>query len=185
MPNISGNSTWAAGDSITVAKLENMQNNLSQAQATTSSSTSATNGWLEVRTDTNDLRYYSGGSWRSAGIKTYRVPHTWAIPGEIKVASSETDYIVPMFIGLGAGQTASIVAARHRLNKGTSVTASIQKNSSDITGFTSISVTTSNGLTDPANVALSDGDLLALVVGSVSTDSPKNMTFTVLLEYTV
>lgn len=64
MPNISGNSTWASGDSITAAKLDNMQSNLSQAQASTSSSTGAANGWLVARTDVTELQFYANNAWR-------------------------------------------------------------------------------------------------------------------------
>ena len=113
-----------------------------------------------------------------------RVPHTWAVPGEIKVPSGDTDFIVPFFVPVPSGRYAKIVACRYKINSGTSVTAKLQVNGSDATGFTGISVTTTAATTDPADVSLADGDRLALVVTAVS-GTPKNMSFTVYLDYGV
>lgn len=115
------------------------------------------------------------------GVAT-EITHTWAVPGEIKVASGDTDFIVPFFVRVPTGQEAKLTWARHRINAGTSVTAKLTKNGVDVTGFTGISVTTTSANTDPADVALADGDLLALVVTAVSA-TPKNMTFSVGIEY--
>ncbi len=115
--------------------------------------------------------------------KIYRIGHTYAIAGEIKVPSGDTDFIIPFFVGLASGQTAKIVKARHIINAGTSVTCKLQKNGSDITGFTSISVTTTVGSTDPTDVTIADDDKIALVVTGVS-GTPKNLSFTIFFELT-
>jgi len=118
-----------------------------------------------------------------SGGSTIRVGKTYAIAGEIKVPVGETDFIVPFFVSLGAGQTADLVKARHQINAGTSVTCKLQKNAVDITGFTGISVTTTPADTDPTDVALADNDELALVVTAVA-GTPQNMTFTIFIEHT-
>jgi len=117
------------------------------------------------------------------GNSTLRTRHAYAIPGEIKVASGETDFIIPFFVSLAAGQSAKLVKARHKINVGTSVTCKIQKNDVDVTGFTGISVTTTAANTDPADIALADDDKLALVVTAVA-GTPQNMSFDVFLELT-
>lgn len=104
--------------------------------------------------------------------------HTWAISGEIKVPSGDTDFILPMFVFVPSGWTAVVSRCRHIINSGTSVTAKLQKNGSDLTGFTGISVTTTATTTNPADQAITDTDKLALVVTAVA-GTPKNMSFSV------
>jgi len=112
------------------------------------------------------------------------IPHTYAIPGEIKVPSGDTDYILPFFVSVPTGQTVKIIKAMHRINSGTSATVKLQKNgTTDITGFTSISVTTTTGTTDPADQTLANNDMVQLIVTAVD-GTPKNMTFTIFVEYT-
>jgi hypothetical protein len=114
---------------------------------------------------------------------THRIGHTWAVGGEVKVPSSDTDFIPPMFISLPSGDTAKLVSCKYIINSGTSVTAKLQKNGSDITGFTSISVTGTAASTNPTDVDLADGDKIALVVTAVS-GTPKNLSFTIFIDYT-
>lgn len=115
--------------------------------------------------------------------KTIRVPHTWAITGSIAVPSGDTDYIPPFFIPVPSGQTANLVAARYRINSGTSATVKLQQNGVDIGGYTGLSVTTTPTSTT-SSVALADNDLLALIVTAVA-GTPKNLSFTVYLDLTV
>jgi len=117
------------------------------------------------------------------GGSTMRIPHTWAISGEIKVPVGQTDFIVPMFVSLAAGQTAELVKVRHQIQAGTSVTADLEINGVGATGFTGISITTTPTDTDPADVALSNNDELALVVSAVA-GTPQNMSFTAFIEVT-
>lgn len=107
--------------------------------------------------------------------------HTWAIGGEIKVPSGDTDFIPPMFAMKRTNETVKLTKCRYKINSGTSVTAKLTQNGSDVSGFTGISVGTTAGTTDPADVTLADGDAIALVVTAVS-GTPKNLSFTIVLE---
>jgi len=115
--------------------------------------------------------------------KTVRIPQTYTISGDIKVPSGDTDFINPFFIALPSGQTARLVSCRYVINSGTSATVKLQKNGTDITGFTSISVSTTAASTTPTSVSLTDNDKLALVVTAVS-GTPRNLSFTIFIEYT-
>jgi hypothetical protein len=118
--------------------------------------------------------------------KVYRIGHTYAISGEIKVPLGDTDYAPPFFVSLATGQTAKIVSCRYRINSGTSATVKVQKNGVDVTNLTSISVTTTTASTTPvydATQDLADTDMLALVVTAVS-GTPTNLSFTLFIENT-
>lgn len=122
------------------------------------------------------------GTDLSADTKVYRVGHTYAISGEIKVPSGDTDFIIPFFYSAVAGQTANIVKARHSINSGTSATVKLTRNAGDITGYTGITVNTTPSDTTQTQ-ALSDNDEIALVVTAVS-GTPTNMNFTIFIELT-
>ncbi len=131
---------------------------------------------------TGDRLEWDGTNWVPASTaKTVRSGHTWAISGEVKVAAGQTDFLLPFFVSLAAGQSAKIVKARYVINGGTNCNVKVQKNGSDVTGFTGIVVTTTAAETDPADVALADNDKLALVVNSVS-GTPTNLSFTLFIE---
>lgn len=115
---------------------------------------------------------------------TRRFGHTYVIPGEIKVPAGDVDYIAPFYLSAPSNQVITLKSARYRINSGTSATCKLTKNDVDVTGFTGISITTSSGVTTPAAVPLADGDLLALVVTAVS-GTPKNMTFSIFVDYEV
>lgn len=150
-------------------------------------------GDLFVRTDgaLGTVVYYKSSAaspgntgWLPLGAKkTVVIPHTWAIGGPVAVAVGDFDYICPFFVPVPAAQTATLLAVRHRINSGTSATVKLQKNGVDVTGFTGISVTPAITHTDPADVALADGDMLALVVSSIS-GSPMNLSITLEIAYT-
>jgi hypothetical protein len=118
-----------------------------------------------------------------SNTKTFRQGHTWTVVGDVKIADDNTDYLIPFFISLSSGQTAKIVKARYRINSGTSVTVTVQKNNVDVAGLTDLLVTTTTTTTDPSDIILSDDDQLSLIVTS-SSGSPKNMTFTLFIEHT-
>lgn len=118
----------------------------------------------------------------AAPTKVYRIGHTYAISGEIKVPSGDTDFIIPFFYSAVVGQTANIVKARHSINSGTSATVKLQRNGGDITGYTGITVNTTPSDTTQTQ-ALSDNDEIALVVTAVSA-TPTNMNFTIFIELT-
>lgn len=110
-----------------------------------------------------------------------RVSQTWAVGGEIKVPSGDTDFICPMYVSIPSGSDAKLVGARHKIRTGTSATCKLTANGSDITGFTGIVVTPTVGNTTPTAVALSDLMEIALVVTGVS-GTPKNLSFTIFID---
>jgi hypothetical protein len=130
-----------------------------------------------------DSAQSAGVKWAAAPAKAFRWSHTFAVAGEIKVASGDTDFIPPIFVSLATGQGLKLVKARYVINSGTSATCKLQANGSDITGFTGISVTTTVAETDPTDVELADNDRLALIVTAVS-GTPKNLSFSLVFEAT-
>lgn len=135
---------------------------------------------VRVTEDTGDIWVYHSGTWRQRSLRTDRRGHTFALSGEIKVASGATDYIPPFFVVLPSGSTGTVTRAKHVVQSGGPATVKLTKNGTDLTGFTGISVTTTASTTT-GSAAVIDGDLLALVVTSV-TGTPKNLTFTITLE---
>ena len=133
---------------------------------------------------TNFLR--ADGTWAAppggGGDKIYRIGHTYAIGGQIKVPAGNNDFIVPFFVSFAAGQTANLVKARHQIESGTSATVKLQRNAGDITGYTGITVNTTASDTTQTQ-ALSDNDELSLIVTGVS-GTPREMSFTLFIEYT-
>jgi len=111
------------------------------------------------------------------------VPHTFTVGGSVIVPVGQVDYLNPFFVKVPSTQTVKLISARHRINSGGSVTAKVQINGVDATGFTGISVTTTAADTDPADITLNNNDVVSLVVTAVG-GSPLNMSFTVFLEYT-
>jgi hypothetical protein len=143
---------------------------------------------LLLASDTHKL-YHGNASGvpyliKSSVAQAVIVPHTFAIAGEIKVPSGDTDFIPPFFVKVPAGQSMKLCSCRYKINSGTSVTAKLTINGSDATGFTSMSVTGTAAETDPTDITLADNDLIALVVTAVS-GTPKNMSFTLFLSYEV
>jgi len=134
---------------------------------------------------TND-QVLTADSSKTGGMKwaslTTQIPHAYTIQGEIKVPSGDTDFIPQFYVPVPSGKTVKVVKCTYKINSGTSATVKLQKNGSDITGFTSISVTTTKSSTTPTAVSLADGDAVALVVTAVS-GTPKNMSFTIIIEY--
>lgn len=118
---------------------------------------------------------------------TTTIPHTFTVNGTVAVPSGDTDFIIPMTVPVPTNQTVTLVGARGLINSGTSVTCKLQKGSSigglaDITGYTSMSVSTTVGSIGSGSSSFSNNDLLALVVTAVS-GTPKNMMVTVILQY--
>lgn len=136
---------------------------------------------LQVRTVRDAMDARPPGN--SVGARVWYETKVFTVPDEIKVASGDTDYIPPMAVSLRTGQTAKVAKVIHRLNSGTNAKVKLQKNGADLTGFTAIEVKTEKQTTDPADQSIADGDLLSLVVESVS-GAPKNLTFAVVIEHT-
>lgn len=136
-----------------------------------------------------DIKHVDGlqaeldGKAASSHTHTWKETKSWIIPGEIKVPSGDDNFINPIKIRKETGQTVKVVAVDYKINGGTSVSLKLQKNGSDISGFTGLSATTSWAQTDPTDQTLADGDIIAPLVTGVS-GTPKNMTINVHLEYT-
>lgn len=125
----------------------------------------------------------ASGKSTVARTTTINVPHTWAVSGEIKVPSGGNDTIPGMIVPTAAaGQTMRLVGARYRLASGTSATVTLQRNGVDITGFTGISVTPTQGSVTPTAVTLAAGDYIQPVVTAVS-GTPKDLTLSIAIEY--
>jgi hypothetical protein len=110
------------------------------------------------------------------------IPHTFAVGGDIVVPSGDTDYIPPFFVNVPSGKLVNLVSCRHRINSGTSATVKVQRNGVDVTGFTGISVTTTATTTNPADIAIANNDMIAIVVTAIS-GTPRSLSFTLFLEY--
>lgn len=118
-----------------------------------------------------------------------RIPHTWAIPGEIAVSTNPVPFFVPTF---AAGQTATLKGALCDLESGTSVTCKLVRtpwggSSADLASPYNAMVITppaapATGIELTGDVTLSAKDQLQLVITDVST-LPKNLTFTLVIEY--
>ncbi len=107
-----------------------------------------------------------------------RLTHNWLIPGEIKVASGNEDFLCPMYFA----QDAVIKGYYAKINAGTSATIKIQLNESD--EISSIVVDT-NGVSSTAQtINAAAGDLASIVVESV-VGSPLNLTFALIVDYGV
>lgn len=122
------------------------------------------------------------GSWTTL-TKVVNIGHTFAVGGAINVASGDTDFIPPFFIPIATNQVTQLIGCRYKINSGTSATVKLQKNGTDITGFTGISVATTTASTTPTAVTLATDDMLALVVTAIS-GAPKNLSFSLYLQHT-
>jgi peptidoglycan/xylan/chitin deacetylase (PgdA/CDA1 family) len=120
----------------------------------------------------------------AGGSSTFRETKVFTIPDEIKVPAGDIDFIPPFYVSLGATQTARAIKVIHSIHSGTSATFKLQKNGSDLTGFTGIEAKTETQTKDPADQEIGDGDRLAMVVTAVS-GAPKNLSVAVVIEYTV
>lgn len=110
------------------------------------------------------------------------ISHTFSVAGDVAVPVGQLDFINPMFASVASGRTVKLAKCKYKINSGTSATCKLQINGVDATGFTGISVTTTAATTDPTNISLADGDVIALIVTAVS-GSPVNMSFTITLEH--
>ena len=139
----------------------------------------ATAGHVLTVVDAQDPPY----SFAAPADKVYRIGHTWTIGGTLAVASGDTDFINPFFVDFIAGQSVSVSGYKAIINSGTNVVLDVKKNGTTMTGFDDLTITTTASSAFPGDVALADGDKLTLVVVSVS-NTPKNLGFTLFLDYT-
>jgi hypothetical protein len=99
-----------------------------------------------------------------------RIPISWAILGPLTAGTYPG-----LFVPSGGGQSFKLYKARAKLSSGT-VTATIRNGGSNVTGFTSLSVTTGATSYTPTAVAFSGDDDIDLVLSSPSGTG--DLTFT-------
>jgi hypothetical protein len=139
-------------------------------------------GIISLITDKRDLITLQMGLFAPSKLE---IPHTFTITNEVKTPSGDLYVILPFAVSKPDGQTIKIKKCIHKIFSGTSATVKLQKNGSDITGLTGISVTQTKTTTTPASdILLANGDEIALVVTAV-TGTPKNLYFTLSLEYSI
>ncbi len=109
---------------------------------------------------------------------TVRIPHTFHVPGDVKVAVGDVDFIMPFYIPVLPSKFSRIVAVRHKINSGVSATFKVQANGVDVVGFTGILATTTVTTTDPVDDNFTDGQAIAVVITAVA-GTPKNLAVTI------
>ena len=110
------------------------------------------------------------------------IPHTWVVPNAVTVPSGTTDAIPPMIITVPTGKTAKLLSMQYRLLGGTSATFSLQRNGSNIIGFTNIVVGTGTAITNPTDITLAESDRIQPVITAVS-GSPVGLSISIVIEY--
>lgn len=103
---------------------------------------------------------------------------TFTVPGLIAAA----DEVVPFFVPVLSGMSASIVAARHMVRTATTATWTLKVNAGAVTGLTSIASSTTATTTGIAALALADGDKITLDVTAVD-GTPADLTVSVYVDY--
>jgi hypothetical protein len=104
---------------------------------------------------------------------------TWAFKGDMTAIT-----YAGFYVQIPTGQTAYLTNVRAKIGSGTSFTCKLTKNGSDITGFTGMVVDSTGINTNPTDVALADGDYIALV-GTGISGTPTDLSLTAFILYTV
>jgi hypothetical protein len=108
-----------------------------------------------------------------------RFPHTYSVMGTLTTSI----VLPPFFVPEPSQQSVTLRAVRHRIASGTSVTLKLQRNGTDITDFSNVTVTTtSTTTTSAAGVPLADGDMIQPVITAVS-NSPQHLSLSIYLDY--
>lgn len=189
-----GITRWSAStDPFTRAQLDGDHATLDTNVALFIESTAAlrpapgTYGRFHRATDTGALSLDTVTAWVVVGFrtdtKTVRIPHTFAIPGDILLPSGSDNIIPGFFVPVSATQTVKLAAARYQIQSGTSVTATVNIAGAAATGFSGLAISTTAATTDPADVVITDGQYVNPVVTATS-GTPKNMSLTLYLDYT-
>jgi len=146
-------------------------------------------GTLYRNPQTGLFSWSTGTDWVSVNPpKVVRIPHTFVAAPDVLVAIDDTGFIPPFFVAAPPGQTVTLVGVRHGIRSGTSVTVNVQRNGQTVAGLGNVNVTTTNTSTMlNEKLALADLDRLQIVVSAVSAapNTPKSMSFTLFLEYSV
>jgi hypothetical protein len=131
-------------------------------------------------TDTNRIYVGIGSNAviQVKGLSTFTLGHSFAISGDINVASGDTDFINSFFVNLIDGQTARIIGYKCKVNSGSCV-IDVKQNGAVVINDVSVSTTASSNLLQ--DIDLATGDEITIAV--VSTSSAKNLSFTIFVEY--
>jgi hypothetical protein len=133
-------------------------------------------------TDQGLIYFDTGSAWVS---KTFRIGHTFAMPGEIRVPSGDSDHAPTFFVPVASGQSVKLVGIRHMIRAGTQVTYKVQKNGADLpAAWLGLTADTTPETIDPSDVALADLDRLGIVVTAV-TGTPRDLSVTLILEHAI
>ena len=92
---------------------------------------------------------------------------TFVKPGPVNIASGGTDYLPPWIVTIPSGYSGSLTGVRCLCRTGT-VNFKITRNAVDVTGLTALSATQAVSTTTVSQ-ALTDGDVLAVVVTGIAT----------------
>lgn len=137
-------------------------------------------GTLTV-TDKRSTNYLSFFSPKS---NTFTYEHAFTVAGSIQIPSGDSNYIPPVFFNVPSGMVKKITKARYRINGGTSASAKIQVNGSDVSGWNTITATQTPAEITPTPIVLVNNDLVGLVVTNVS-GSPYNLTVSLTIEVSI
>jgi hypothetical protein len=118
---------------------------------------------------------YDAG-WVAPPPRTFRTGHTWLAAGAITAGT-----LPPIFIPEASAQASTLIAVRAQILSGTSVTAQMQRNGTNL--GSAITVTTTPGST-AFSQAITDLDRLGIVL-STPTGSPADLSITAILEHVV
>jgi hypothetical protein len=113
----------------------------------------------------------------SATAKTWFQGHTFAIDGELTSGLTIPEFFVP----IANGQAVTITGARAKIKAGTSIVVSLTRNGS-VLGTGQTITTTAASLT--YNQALATLDAIGITTGT-AVGTPTDLTFTIILQYTV
>jgi hypothetical protein len=123
--------------------------------------------------------------------RTFQIPHTFSIPGEISVQAGEDGVVPPFAVPKTVLQIVRLARVRFRLNNGAvgvTVSFKIQLNGAAAAGFGTtaaplVTVTDQSWAeANPADITLAGNDSIQLVVTAIA-GVPKNLSVTVILEH--
>lgn len=108
-------------------------------------------------------------------VSPFRYGHTWALVGDIIAAT-----LPVMFVPKNGTQNVTLVGTRAKIGGGTSITAQVQRNGSNLGSPITVTPTAA---TTAFSQALADQDEIRVVL-SAPVGSPTDLSFTLLLEHT-
>jgi hypothetical protein len=107
---------------------------------------------------------------------------SFALNGEVKVDVDGRDYIPGFYVAERTGWNVKLIDSIHHIVSGTSVVLKVQRNGTDIVGWTNIGVTTTPARFTGPEVQLADGDYIRIVVTD-AVGVPMNLTFSLVVEH--